>query len=478
MIQKLLALSLFSIISIFTGLMAQEKGYRIEFEISDLPDTALVLAYYYGESTYTRDTARTDARGYAVFSGDERLPGGVFILVLSSTKSKLFDFAVYRDQHFKITTSLADYYRNAIITGDKDNELFFKNMIFNADQNVLAKPHSDIVNDSTLADAAREEAIAALKKINQQVTAFQESVILGDPGSLVAKILSARKKTEVPDPPKNEEGKVDSTFQYRYYKSNFWTSFDLTEDALIRLPFPLYQQKTDEFFDRVVVQHPDSVIKEIDGLIARAKPNTETYKFLTWSLVVKYYSHPVMGFDKVFIHLYDTYFESGDMDFWVDKGTKANLKDRADKLRLSLIGMDAPDLIMQDVNLNRTSMHALKNKYTVLYIYDPDCGHCKKETPRLVDFVSNTKLDVQVFSVCADTSMTKMKQYINEMGMGDWVNVNGPRTYVGSYQDLYDAFQTPTLYVLDEKKKIIAKKLPAENLSDFLEKYDKYKVIK
>ena len=50
----------------------------------------------------------------------------------------------------------------------------------------------------------------------------------------------------------------------------------------------------------------------------------------------------------------------------------------------------------------------------------------------------------------------------------------GPRTYVGPYQDLYDAITTPSLYVLDAKKKIIGKKIPADKLEDFLTHYEKF----
>jgi hypothetical protein len=68
--------------------------------------------------------------------------------------------------------------------------------------------------------------------------------------------------------------------------------------------------------------------------------------------------------------------------------------------------------------------------------------------------------------------MAKMRNYIKEMSM-KWVTVNGPRTYLKSYHDSYDAMTTPTIYVLDDKKKIIAKKLPAARLEEFLTNYEK-----
>ena len=82
------------------------------------------------------------------------------------------------------------------------------------------------------------------------------------------------------------------------------------------------------------------------------------------------------------------------------------------------------------------------------------------------------------FAVSADTSMVKMKKYIKDMHLEPWVTVNGPRTYTEHYQKLYDAFTTPTIYVLDEKKKIIAKKVPAEKLEDFLTRYEKMEALR
>jgi hypothetical protein len=92
----------------------------------------------------------------------------------------------------------------------------------------------------------------------------------------------------------------------------------------------------------------------------------------------------------------------------------------------------------------------------------------------LVDFYTKnkTKLNVEVYAVSADTSMAKMRDYIKTMNM-KWITVNGPRTYTGSYHDSYDASSTPTLFVLDEKKKIIGKKVAAAKLEEFIINYQK-----
>src|SRR5690606_33799969 len=117
--------------------------------------------------------------------------------------------------------------------------------------------------------------------------------------------------------------------------------------------------------------------------------------------------------------------------YWANEKFRKNLKDLADRYCKSLIGKTAPNLMMQDANLQPRSLYDIKTKYTIVYFYDPDCGSCKKETPVLVDFYTKnkTKFNVEVFAINSDTSLVKMRDYIKSANM-KWVTVNGPRTYM------------------------------------------------
>jgi len=449
-----------------------QVGYKIDFKINGLKDTTAYLGYYYGESTYVKDTAKVNSIGAFQFTGAKALPHGVYFLILN--KTRIFEMVISGDQQFTMETSTSDYIKNMKVTGDDDNKIFFENMAFNMARNQEATPYFTTVKDSTASEEAKASARASLQKINEKVMAYQNELLAKYPKTMTARMLKATKPIEVPDPPKRADGSIDSTFQYKYYRQHFFDNFDLADDALIRLPKPLYTEKLTEYLERLIIPQPDSVMNAINALVARVKHNQETYKYLVWNTVLNYQNPKIMGLDEVYVRLYDTYFASGEMDFWISASIKKNLKDHADKLRLSLVGQTAKNLIMQDQNLVLRSMYDIKKKYTILFFFDPDCGHCKEETPKLVDFYNKNKdrFGVEVYAVSADTSMLKMKNYIKEMKM-PWITVNGPRSTVGSYQNLYDAFSTPTLYVLDEKKKIIAKKPPIERLVDFLENYER-----
>ena len=449
-----------------------QPGYKIDFRIKGWKDTTAYLGYFQGDQTYVRDTTRVNAKGEFTFEGTKPLLQGIYILVVE--KSRLLDFVVGADQRFSLETEKENMIKAMKVTGDDDNKLFFDYAQFDLDQRIKAEPLVKVLRDSTLKEEAKKDARESFRKVSEDVVAYQSDLIKNHATTMTARYLKSQRDVEIPPAPKRDDGTVDSTFQFRYYKEHYWDNFDLADDALNRLPKPMYAEKIKDYLDRLVVQHPDSITKEVHKLAARAKKNPEAYKWVVWTCFSHYSNHKIMGLDEVYVNIYDRYIESGEMDYWLDKKTKQNFKDYVSKIRISLVGHQAPNLIMQDQNFQPKSMYDIKKHYTILWIFDPDCGHCREETPKLVDFYAKykSKFDLEVYAVSLDTSMKKMRDYIKEMKT-QWITVNGPRTYVGQLHKLYYSETTPTMYVIDDKRKIVAKKLGIEQLPEFFEKSGK-----
>lgn len=451
---------------------AQTPAYKLDFVIEGLKDTTVLLGHYYGEGNYAKDTAQAK-NGAFTFDGKKALAPGMYFVLKG--KTPLFDFLISGNQKFSMATNTKDYIVNMKITGDTDNQLFFENMRFNMERNEEAEPFVKILQDSTVKEDDKKAAREALGKINDKVMAYQNDIIAKHPATFTAALFKSTKKIDVPEPPKKADGSVDSTFQLRYYREHYFDNFDLANEAFIRVPKNLYKQKVDEYLDRLFVPDADTLTKAINKLIAKTKKNQETYKYLTWICLLKYQQPKYMGLDQVYVNLYDQYFATGEMNFWVNDKLKQNLKDQAERIRSSALGRKSNNLILQDVNGTMRSLHNMANKYTILFIYDPDCGHCRKETPKLVEFKNTTKYDVGVYAVASDSSMKKIRDYVKEMKMEKFVNVNFYYSSVGHYRDLYDAETTPTYYVLDREKKIIGRKIPAaEEIGPFIERYEKF----
>lgn len=451
---------------IFPVLAFAQQGYKIDFQIEGLRDTTVYLGYYYGEGTYLKDTAFIDKSGGFSFEGKDKLPAGIYFTVLD--KTRLFDFIIGENQSFKISSNQKDYMQHLKSLNDAENELFFDHMKFIYKNNLLVQPYLEILKDSTANESAKQQAREKAREIDSLVQKYQQTLIDKNAELLAAKLIVAQQALIVP-----EEIQQDRQRVLKFYREHFWDGFDLSNDALLRFPQPIYRQKVEDYLGNLFPQDADTLMAAINRLVEEAKKNQETYKYLIWNLTLNYQNPKIMGLDAIFVRLYDTYFSSGEMDYWANDKLKENLKTRADQLRNSLIGKLAPNLIIQDLDGKPRALESIKSRYTVIYFYDPDCGFCKKETPKLRDFKKNTALDVNIYAVCADSSLIKMTKYIEEMEIGDWINVNGPRTYSKHYKTVYDANTTPTIYLLDERKKIIAKKIAADKIQPFLDSYEK-----
>ncbi len=247
-----------------------QQGYNIKFKINGLKDTTIYLGNYYGESTYLKDTARVDSNGEFAFFSDKPLSyQGVYFLVLD--KTKIFEMVVGTNQHFSMSTATADYVKNMRVDGDIDNKLFFENMLFNMARHQEAEPLLKTIQDSTKAEDNKKGAREALAEINEKVIAYQSEIIANYPATITAKILKASQPIKIPDPPKNPDGTIDSTFQLQWYRDHFFDNFDFSDPALICMPRPMYSEKITEFLDKLFVPQPDTITKAVDTIIATGK---------------------------------------------------------------------------------------------------------------------------------------------------------------------------------------------------------------
>ena len=176
-----------------------------------------------------------------------------------------------------------------------------------------------------------------------------------------------------------------------------------------------------------------------------------------------------MGMDAAFVTLAKKYYLSGKAS-WADSTLLSNIRERVIKLQFNLLGSKAKDLKMKNIDGEMTTLHEVEAKYTVLYFWEPDCGHCKKSTPRLKTDIYDKFHDqgLEIFAVYTQDKKEEWEKFIADNNLFDFINCYDP-LYQTNFRIYYDVFSTPTMYLLDKDKKIIAKRIDIDTLKDFLE---------
>jgi thiol-disulfide isomerase/thioredoxin len=124
-------------------------------------------------------------------------------------------------------------------------------------------------------------------------------------------------------------------------------------------------------------------------------------------------------------------------------------------------------------------MYQLKAKYTVVAFWDVHCGKCREEIPKM-DTIYNKKWkqrDVKIFAVMVnESSLADWPAYIKQH-CPTWVHIHQPaamreaeeKAGKPNFRQLYDMRSTPTLFLLDAEKRIIAKNLSLNDLDKLLD---------
>jgi peroxiredoxin len=446
--------------------LSAQKGYRIEVRIGGFQQQQLFLAYHYGDKQYLRDTAeRKD--GAFVFEGEEPMPGGIYLVVMPP-KNNYFEVILDQDQHFSIETDTLDLVQRMKIKGCPENELFYQDLQFLGSKR---KEMNDIQAQLKQAAAGSEEEKrlkAAGEALDKAVTEHRKRFIAEHPSLFYTKVLRSLEPPQVPEAPKDENGKaLDSLFAFKYYRRHFFDQVDFTDDRMLRTP--VLMTKVNEYIDKLTYRMPDSINQSIDYIIAQTRPNDDVYQYFVIHFLNKYAQSKIMGMDAVYVHMVENYYLDGKA-WWADSATVAKMEERARAISPTLVGRPAPDFYAQDVNGRTQHPHGIKAKYTILYFWDYDCSHCKKVTPQLAALFPQYKdYDVKLFAVSINGDVEVWKQKLAEYKL-DQPNVINVQDHArrSGFDSKYDILSTPRIFLLNEDKSILAKQISVEQVEEIL----------
>ncbi len=465
MLKSIKILSVFIIILLSLYTYGTESGYEIKIKIRGYSDSTMLLTSYFGEKIKLVDTTYSIKSGEYLFTGEKKLPGGIYMAV-SSDKKKLFEFIIGEDQKFILQTDTADFIQNMKVSGSKDNKIFYSYLRNNEKQYKLNQELTERIDSLKSASMDVKSLEQKRDSLNDNIVNYKLEVINNNEGTFVSTLLKAMRDIEVPDSINNS---TDSTLAFWYYRDNFFTNIDLSDSSLLRTP--VYMRKVKQYFDQVVVFNPDSVIVAIDYILKEARPSRETIGYLVWHFISEYQNPKFMGFDKVFVHLVDEYFSKEEIEN-TTPSILTSLQERADKLRPILLEQPAPNMLLIDTLGNLRSFSEINSNYVVIFFWDSECGICGKEITELIKLYGNSDYDVEIYAVNVNSDLEKWKEAVIEKKLPG-INVNGTRSATKDFHDLYDIYGTPVIYVLDKNKRIIAKRIGAGKIAEFIDSYEK-----
>ncbi|MDO8999497.1 MAG: AhpC/TSA family protein [Bacteroidota bacterium] len=481
-----------------------QTGYDIKLNLKGCNDTSMYLVKYYFTSQYIVDSCKKVKNGKIHFKGKENLDKGVYAIVGQDKSSFYFQIFINEGQKFSVSSDFADLVNTLKADGSKENELAFSYMKYMTNK---SREFNKILDESR----GKKDSLTFLtekqKIFSEETVKFEKDFNEKNKGSFICDFLNLNKEKYPTDIPKAKNGRPDSIYQYYYYKDHYFDGMNFNDDRIIHTPF--FADRTKKYFESVIVQHPDTLIQEIDRFFKKCNQGTLIYNAMLGYFTYKFENNKTMTFDnkgntvtfeKAFVHICDNYIINGKAKGIYSDETVVKIKEKVDIMRHLLPGSKVPDISMFDTiggklvrkmgfdtaktsvsiselynkNLDRLAplyknLYQVNAKYTILVFWAEDCGHCQTEIPKLNETLKELsgKVDYKVFAVQTKAdSFDKWRKFVIDKKL-DFINVYEAIPF-NNIREKFDIFATPVIYILDKDKRIKAKKLGADQVVEII----------
>lgn len=437
------------------------QGYKIQLQLESAANKEVFLAHHYISNIYIDDTLQLDANGLGILKGDSLLPQGLYKIYLDDKNH--FDLLLGADQDFSISNKT--FAGNTIQVRDADeSEEFIKYVSF---LNNLKKEGAEFRKKLKTASADEKKEIEKqLTALTPKLHQYWEQIENDFPGSFLAKFLMSNYVPKIDESTLPAEILQNDSLllleRFKFQQKYFWEYFDYTDERFLYTP--LFKPKLETWFTKVLYQNYDSVRPYVFEFIENVRSNKRIFQFVTSFFLNSSINSNIMGMDALFIDIAKTYYLSGEA-FWASEESLKKIRENVQFIEPNLIGKIAPDLTLESFDGEFFNLHQIDEKRTAVLIYEPNCSHCKVFVPQFYKEVYQKYKDkgLEVFAIYSMDNKEEWGEFLSKENLFDWINV-WDKDHVSRFKILYDARKTPGIYILDENKRIISKKMTVEQL--------------
>lgn len=480
----------FSLVSVA---YTQKQNVLLKGTIANYINQPLYLCQCYGDTLLLTDSTHTDKNSNFFFSNpnsqflNPKLNGGAGMYKIVLQQNQFF-YILYNGSPVEIKTL---YQPNAFYNIATDSLVVLKsdeNKRFYEFQHLQQQINSanywllQMMRLYPLPDPfhkqIEEEYFKRYKAMDEFVKEAQAPLNPPEGGKLVHATPSLR------------EGRGGLLIALAYYQPVLpdWKQPDPWRDSIIAIHYFDYFNPADPFY-----LHTNILPEKLDRWLSLPLNNTPTsletpqqkeekewraadewmqkvfsnQEIVEWSLNYLFKTLEKQKQYNAIYYLYDKYVQSKLSDCDPPAAYK-HLQEKMSVLKNIQIGSAAPDFVIMDGKLN---LYQLPGDYTLLLFWATWCPHCTQVVPEIKKATDefNLKLETSnlkliTVAVSLDTDKEQWQKFVTEKNLLSFINFSEYKGWQSETVKKFNVYATPTMFLLDKDKKIIAKPETTEQL--------------
>ncbi len=437
--------------------------HTVSYQVSGLTNSKAYLLSKYG-STYKTVDSCVATQGAIVFNHSSSQPAGVYRIAFADS---LFTDIILNHENVRLSSRIGNLSDSLKILESTENQVYHEYWIISSHIqdtiDLISVAGNKIYEENghkltpTLDSMARKTY-----QLSVQLDQITNQLIIKNPGLYVTKILKAY---VTPDwqAYKKTPGAKSYKNKNAFLKEHYFDHVDFSDSTL--LYSEVFYVLCNDYLSSFVNPETDSgYIAAVDFILSKAQPESPVYSYLL-NLLVNTFEDT--EWEETFIHLVDNYLLKNTCT--PDEHDK-NMTERAAVMKQLRPGKQAPAIMLNNSEGKPITLYNLEAKVILLVFWSSVCEHCEKAMPQLQQiYETYHPLGLEIMAISADTDKKSWLEAINRQGL-KWINVADLKGFESPVIKTYNAYSTPTFFLLDHEKKIISHPYSPKAMMEGLEK--------
>jgi peroxiredoxin len=433
------------------------QTYTIRIKIDSLPAGPVYLADFNGDKNRVKDTCETGKGGWLTCMLPATANPGLYRLIMKD--NHYLDF-VFNFENIEMKTCY-DYPVDSMqVISSKENSVYFdflqKGYVYNKKINMLLPLVDDYPRDDFYKDIRKQYL-----NIKKEYEDYFTRTVGDHPDAFATKLIKIRRPLFFDLDMKKEE-------RFEWLKQHYFDGLDLTDVTLLRtnayttLAIDYLGLYSNPNFSQPELE--DSFVQALDVMMDKWKENRVVYDYMVEYLTAGF---DKFHFEKVLEHIAKIYLPEESCE---NEDRKKDLQTRLEKFAELATGKQAPDIEMTTLDGKLFKLADEDAEYTLLMFWASWCPHCAQMIPDVAELYKQVGSDkLQIVAISLDTSRADWEKSISEHKL-TWINCCDLQFWNGKAVNDYNIYATPTMFLLDRKKVILAKPITFQELINALAK--------
>ena len=172
------------------------------------------------------------------------------------------------------------------------------------------------------------------------------------------------------------------------------------------------------------------------------------------------------GFEKDLKFIIDNYVIKDDL--CLDNKTENAIQLMLNQDKILHIDAIAPDISLKEPSGKIFNLEKVEAKKILLVFYASWCPHCQVLIPKLKEYLMTlNNPDLKVIAISLDTKKSDWVNFIRKNNL-NWINISDLKGWNSKAALDYYVYATPTMFLINKNRIIIAKPLTIQDLKKWL----------